>query len=85
MNWDICPIFDRRERETITLVGAWMMHPMNLQTMPSDISFSLGHIGPMLARYFGDEPYRQIPNDVIDLGMQVRRRNLLDGARPTRD
>jgi hypothetical protein len=69
---NICPIFDRCERDKITLVGAWMMHPVNFETMPSGIRFTLGHVGPMLARYFGDEPYRQIPNAVSDVGRGCR-------------
>jgi hypothetical protein len=72
MNWEICPIFDRCEPGRITLVGAWMMHPMTAETMPNGISSTLGHIGPMLARYFGDEPYREIPNGVIDMGKRCR-------------
>jgi len=69
MSRQICPLFDRSHGEKITLVGAWMMHPVNLQLVPDSANFmELGHIGPMAASYFRNESHRQIPNDETDVG-----------------
>src|SRR5262245_38798134 len=73
MSWQICPIFDRRDRHNITLVGAWIMHSVDAGRVSGNKSFqTLGHIGPMLERYFVNEPYRQIPNRVSDVGRGCR-------------
>ena len=69
MPGDICPIFERKDGDEITLVGAWMQHPVNLRIVPDSANFlELGHIGPMVASYFKNEPYRQISNDETDVG-----------------
>lgn len=73
MGREICPIFNRDDGEKITLVGAWMMHPVNLKIVPDYINFmELGHIGPMAASYFRNEPHRQVPNSETDVGRGCR-------------
>lgn len=69
MGREICPLFDRDDGEKITLVGAWMLHPVNLHIVPDSANFlELGHMGPMAASYFKNEPHRLVPNNKTDLG-----------------
>ena len=69
MSGEICPIFERVDGENITLIGAWMLHPVNLEVVSDDVNFlELGHIAPMAASYFENEPYRQVANEETDVG-----------------
>ncbi len=69
MHGEICPIFERSDSENISLIGTWMLHPINLEVVPDSANFmELGHIAPMASSYFENEPYRQIPNEETDVG-----------------
>ena len=71
MAGEICPIFERSEQdnETISLVGAWILHPQNLRILPEGMMFGeLGHIAPMAAAFFKNENYRTVSNKRTDVG-----------------
>lgn len=73
MAGEMCPLFERTGGDRITLIGAWMLHPVNLDIVPDSANFiELGHIGPMVAKYVRDEPCRQVNNDAIDLGRSCK-------------
>lgn len=69
MAGEICPIFERTSDEEINLIGAWMLHPVNLDVIPDSYNFlEIGHIGPMLSKFVRNEPCREIPNRATEVG-----------------
>ena len=69
MSGQICPIFERKDEENITLIGAWMQHPINMKIVPDEVNFmEIGHIGPMLSAFIRNEKCKEVPNDETDVG-----------------
>lgn len=72
MAGQICPIFEKKEGDNLSLIGAWMLHPVNLKIIPDEANFmELRHIGPMLSSYIKKEPCRQVENKETNVGNGV--------------
>ncbi|MBU2430290.1 MAG: hypothetical protein KKH99_06315, partial [Proteobacteria bacterium] len=73
MAGQICPIFERLSDDTITIIGAWMQHPINIQIIPDEYNFiEIQHISPILSSYLKNELCRSIPNDSTNVGRGCR-------------
>jgi len=69
MPGEVCPIFERMDDETVTLIGAWMLHPVNQEISPDFAMYpELGHVRPILEGFFTNEKFRKIPNVSVSLG-----------------
>lgn len=72
MAGQICPIFERKDEDNLTLIGAWMLHPINLKIVPDEANFmEIRHVGPMLSSYLKKEQCRQVPNKEVNVGNGV--------------